>query len=968
MSQNATPELSTRYEPHATEAKYYPEWEKRGYFTADVNAPGEPFCIVIPPPNITGILHMGHALNNTLQDVLTRWKRMAGYNALWLPGTDHASIATQYVVEQQLRKEGMERPRETLGREKFLERVWEWKEKSGSTIIGQLKRMGCSCDWTRERFTMDEGLSRAVRTVFGRLYKEGLIYRGNYLVNWCPRCQTTLADDEVNYADKNGKLWYIKYPVDGEPGRFAVVATTRPETMLGDTAVAVNPGDERYKDLIGKHLVLPLVERRIPVIADDFVDKEFGTGMVKITPAHDQNDYQAGKRHGLEEINILTPDAHINENGGKYAGLDRYVARKRVLEDLEAAGLVEKITDHPQRVGTCYRCDTVIEPYLSLQWFVKMAPLAAKAREAVTSGKIKFHPESRVADFLRWIDNIRDWAISRQLWWGHQIPAFYKDDGSVVVPQTEDEYQQLSADSATNGLRQDDDVLDTWFSSALWPFSTLGWPDADAADLKKYYPTSVLSTGKDIIFFWVARMIMMGEHFMGEVPFRDVFFHPMVADEHGKKMSKSKGNAIDPTELIEQFGTDAMRICLAAYASREQHIAFSVKELEGYRNFMNKLWNAARLILSNVSDLHHQELAKAGPVVEPQRGQMALEDRWIVSRYARCVRAVNAALQEFEFDTAVKSFRDFFWGDFCDYYLELVKPRLYANPQDDSATPEGIKSRTAAQALLVTILEGSMRLLHPVCPFITEEIWQALRPLRGEDIGFNSPGYDMPARLSRTPVAPEAGSSWSPDSPQIPGVVREASGPNELLGARAMLAMESASVMIAPWNDFAPDELIDEEAEQKVGALQQVLYAVRNIRGEMKIQPATAANVLLIAGDGGTRELLEQQSGFLTTMTNIRSLDIQAQAEPPAFAATAVAAGVTIFVELPEEMRAQEATRLEKEIARLTGEQSRLEAKLNNESFTAKAPAAVIEKERAKLDQLATEAQQLEGKLAALRK
>ena len=961
------PELSTRYEPHATEAKYYPEWERRGYFTANVNAPGEPFCIVIPPPNITGILHMGHALNNTLQDVLTRWKRMAGYNALWLPGTDHASIATQYVVEQQLRKEGMERPREELGRDKFLERVWQWKEKSGSTIIEQLKRMGCSCDWTRERFTMDEGLSRAVRTVFARLYNEGLIYRDNYLVNWCPRCQTTLADDEVNYADKNGKLWYIRYPVEGEPGRFAIVATTRPETMLGDTAVAVNPTDERYKDLIGKHLILPLVERRIPVIADDFVDKDFGTGMVKITPAHDQNDYQAGKRHGLEEINILTPDAHINENGGKYAGLDRYVARKRVLEDLEAAGLVEKTTDHPQRVGTCYRCDTVIEPYLSLQWFVKMGPLAAKAREAVTSGRIKFHPESRVADFLRWIDNIRDWAISRQLWWGHQIPAFYQPDGTVVVPKDEADYQQLRArEQAGDSIRQDPDVLDTWFSSALWPFSTLGWPDEYADDLKKYYPTAVLSTGKDIIFFWVARMIMMGEHFMGEVPFRDVFFHPMVADEHGKKMSKSKGNAIDPTTLIEQFGTDAMRICLAAYASREQHIAFSVKELEGYRNFMNKLWNAARLILTNVSDLHHQDLAVAAPLTPLHRSRLALEDRWILSRYARTIRAVNEALAAFEFDVAVKAFREFFWGDFCDYYLELVKPRLYANQNDLTATPEAIKSRTAAQALLVTILEGSMRLLHPVCPFITEEIWQALRPLRGEDVDFNTPGYDQANRVSGFPDSVSASPAQDAAS-QLPGVIRSPSGPEEVLGARAMLAMESASIMIAPWNDFAPDALLDDEAEAKISVIQQVLYAIRNIRGEMKIQPALAAKVLLVTTDAATRELLDQQSTFLTTLTNIRSLAIKEHAESPAFAATAVAAGITISVELPEEMRAQEAQRLEKEIARITGERTRLDAKLNNESFTAKAPPAVIEKERAKLDQLAAEAQQLESKLASLR-
>lgn len=955
----ASRELPTRYDPHATEARWYPHWEQHGYFKADVNAPGEPYCIVIPPPNITGILHIGHALNSTIQDILIRWKRMAGYNVLWVPGTDHASIATQYVVERKLRNEGMERPREELGREKFLGKVWEWKEKHGGIIIDQLKSMGASCDWDRERFTMDEGLSRAVRTIFTRLYNEGLVYRGNYLVNWCPRCQTTLADDEVEYEDKNGKLWYIKYPIEGQTGRFAVVATTRPETMLGDAAVAVNPTDERYKDLIGAHCVLPLTNRLIPIIADDFVAKEFGTGMVKITPAHDPNDYQAGKRHNLEELNIFTPDAHMNENGGDYQGLDRYAARKKIVADLESQGLIEKITDHPQRVGTCYRCKTVIEPYLSLQWFVKMAPLAGPAREAVESGQIKFHPEARKNDYFRWIDNLRDWAISRQLWWGHQIPAFYADNGDIIVPESDEEYDQLRARAAAgDGIRQDDDVLDTWFSSALWPFSTLGWPDK-TDELAKYYPTNTLVTAKEIIFFWVARMIMMGIHVMDEIPFNDVYFHPIVGDEHGKKMSKSSGNALDPLDLIKDYGTDALRITLAAYAGREQHIAFSPKELEGYRNFMNKIWNATRLILTNLEDMPSHAVSQAGPLDSIARVELPLEDRWILSRFAQTVETYNKALEAFDFDQAVKTFREFFWNDFCDYYLELVKPRLYANQNDLSATPESIHSRTHAQALLFTLLESSMRLLHPVCPFITEEIWQVLRNLRSDDIGFNSPGIPMTSRIAPPVFSPS-------QDDVIEGVVHPNGGSSDTLGARSLQALESKSIMISPWVTFDPEQLKDPAAEAQTEILQQVLYAVRNIRGEMRIPPGIAASILLVTSDAGTRDLLVKRGNFFTTLTNIKSLRIKEAAEPPAFAATAVAAGVTIFVELPEELQGQERERLQKEVARLEKECDRLVAKLANSSFTSKAPADVITKEQEKLTAQKNELDQLRAKLGML--
>lgn len=926
------PELPTRYEPQATEARWYPVWEQRGYFHSEVDAPGDPYCIVIPPPNITGILHIGHALNTTIQDILIRWKRMAGFNTVWIPGTDHASIATQYVVERKLRNEGMERPREQLGREKFLEKVWEWKEEHGGIIVDQLKRMGASCDWERERFTMDEGLSRAVRTIFARLYNDGLIYRGNYLVNWCPRCLTTLADDEVEHEDKNGKLWYIKYPVEGEEGRFAVVATTRPETMLGDMAVAVNPSDERYRDLIGKNCILPLVQRAIPIIADDFVDKEFGTGMVKITPGHDPNDYQAGKRHNLEELNIFTPDAHVNENGGTYQGLERYAARRAVVADLEAQGLIEKIEEHPQRVGTCYRCKTVIEPYLSLQWFVKMAPLAGPAREAVASGRIKFHPEARKNEYFRWIDNLRDWAISRQLWWGHQIPAFYTDAGDVIVPQTDEEYEQLRARAAAgDGLRQDEDVLDTWFSSALWPFSTLGWPDK-TPELSKFYPTNTLVTAKEIIFFWVARMIMMGLHVMDELPFDDVYFHPIVGDEHGKKMSKSSGNALDPLELIRDYGTDALRITLAAYAGREQHIAFNQKELEGWRNFMNKIWNASRLILTNLTDLKPEAVAAAGPAAVSAREGLPLEDRWILTRFAQMAQDYNQRLKAFDFDQAVQVFREFFWNDFCDYYLELVKPRLY---QNDAAAGDGAAaaaSRAQAQGLLFTLLESSMRLLHPVCPYITEEIWQVLR-------GLVAPG------------AAEAG---------------EAPATADTLGQSTLQALQSPSIMLAPWVDFAAEGYVDARQADELAQLQEIIYAIRNIRGEMRMQPGTAANILLVCPEESRCEFLRGHHRFFATLTNLKNLTVQTKAEPPAFSATAVAAGVTVFVELPEEMRAQERDRLQKEVDRLNKEAERLEAKLSNANFTAKAPAEVILKEKEKLAGLRNEQTQLKEKLAAL--
>ncbi len=919
-------ELPSRYDPKSAESKWYAWWEERGFFHADETlSPQErpPYCIVIPPPNITGILHMGHALNNTLQDVLVRWKRMSGFNALWVPGTDHASIATQVVVERALKKEGLSR--EKLGREKFLERVWEWKEKHGNIIVNQLKRLGCSCDWQRERFTMDPGLSRAVRTVFKRLYDEGLIYRGNYLINWCPRCLTTLSDDEVEFTEKPGKLWYIRYPVEGEPGKYAVVATTRPETMLGDTAVAVNPSDERYRGWIGKSVILPLVGRRIPIIADDFVEKEFGTGMVKITPAHDFNDYLAGKRHGLPEINVLTPDARINDTVPAYAGLDRYEARKRIVADLEEQGLIEKIEDYTQRSGECYRCHTVIEPYVSLQWFVKMAPLAEPARKAVEDGCIRFIPKSRERDYYHWLDNLRDWCISRQLWWGHRIPAWTcYDCGELVVTDTEN-YDGNCPKCGSNQLTQDADVLDTWFSSALWPFSTLGWPD-QTRELELFYPTDTLVTAKDIIFLWVARMIMMGLHFMGEVPFRDVYFNPIVGDEHGKKMSKSKGNAIDPLDLMEQYGTDALRITMCGYAAQEQHIAFSVKRCEGYRNFMNKLWNAARLVLSNTEDLTQEQLANAVPFDADARKNAALEDRWIVHEYVKTVQAVNKALEDYRFDDAVHAIYDFLWKNYCDYYLELIKPRLYAKDLSTRAT------RESAQATAVIVLEGTLRLLHPFCPFITEELWQTMRE------------------------------RWSPATSRP--------SQNKTFGWRTLEALAAESIMISSWCSFDDDAvrlLSDREAEETANLLSEIVYAIRNIRGEMKVPPAMATDVILVCENEAQRSTMTRNQDFIRRLTNVGSLGIQDSHAVTAFTSTAVVGPVVVHVELPEEMRAAEIERLEREVARVSQLIETQKRKLADEKFTSKAPAQVVEKEKTKLQQLEIEHEQYAKKLAQLR-
>ncbi|MEW6553557.1 MAG: valine--tRNA ligase [Actinomycetota bacterium] len=702
-------EITKAYEPAEVEDRWYAFWEKNRYFHAEVNPDKEPFTIVIPPPNVTGSLHLGHALNNSLQDFIIRRKRMQGYETLWLPGTDHAAIATHAVVERALAEEGTDRWE--IGREAFLERVWQWVDKYGGTIITQLKRMGCSCDWERERFTMDEGCSRAVREVFVRFYEEGLIYQGYYIVNWCPRCLTAISDIEVEHEDTEGKLWHIRYDVK-DTGEPIYVATTRPETMLGDTAVAVNPRDPRYRHLVGKTVVLPLLGREMPVIADDFVDPEFGTGMVKVTPAHDPNDFEMGRRHGLEEINILTPEAVVNENGGPYAGLDRYEARNAVVRDLEKMHYVQKVEPHLHAVGHCYRCHTVIEPYLSKQWFVSMPKLAEPAIAAVEEGKTKFVPVRWEKTYFEWMYNIRDWCISRQLWFGHRIPAWYCQECGEVIVSREDP----AACPCGGELEQDPDVLDTWFSSGLWPFSTLGWPD-DVPEPEYFYPTSVLVTAFDIIFFWVARMMFLGIHFMGDVPFREVFVTALIRDESGKKMSKSSGNVIDPLDVIERYGADALRFTLGHIAVPGRDVFLSEERIAGSRNFCNKIWNASRFALMNLEGFD--------PAAEGTGGlQYTLADRWILSSLSGLISTMDEYCEAYNFSEACRALYEFFWSDFCDWYVELSKLRLYGGDEAGKLT---------AQYVLWTVLEHAVRLLHPFMPFITEEIWQRL-PASGESI------------------------------------------------------------------------------------------------------------------------------------------------------------------------------------------------------------------------------------------
>jgi len=695
------------YEPKDVEARWYTYWEENHLFKAELKSDKEPYCIVIPPPNVTGSLHMGHALNNTLQDVLCRYKRMKGYNVLWQPGTDHAGIATQNVVEKDLARRGLDRHQ--IGREAFIKQVWEWKEKYGGMILNQLKRLGCSCDWSRERFTMDEGLSRAVREVFVKLYEDGLIYRGDYIINWCPRCRTALADLEVEHEEMDSFLYYILYPFENREGGL-IVATTRPETLLGDTAVAVNPEDKRYRDLQGTLVILPVLNKPIPVILDKYVDMAFGTGALKITPAHDLNDFEIGNTHQLERIRVIAEDGRMNELAGPYQGMDRFECRERILEDLKSAGLLEKIEPYRNAIGHCYRCKTMIEPLLSKQWFVKTGPLAEKAMAVVKQGKTKIVPSNWEAVYFEWMNNIRDWCVSRQIWWGHRIPAWYCQACGEVIVARETPKDCSACHSAD--LVQETDVLDTWFSSALWPFSTLGWPD-ETEELKTFYPTTAMVTGFDILFFWVARMMMMGLQFMGDTPFRDVYIHALVRDAYGKKMSKSKGNVIDPLDVLDQYGTDAFRFTLAALAAQGRDIKLSEERISGYRHFVNKIWNSARLVLMNMDDETQRP---------PQETVYSLPERWILARLHSVSAEVTNALEAYRFNDGANLCYQFVWHEFCDWYLEMIKLGLYG---DDEQLRES--SRNILQKALIAVL----KLLHPFMPFVTEEIWQRLPGTEG---------------------------------------------------------------------------------------------------------------------------------------------------------------------------------------------------------------------------------------------
>jgi valyl-tRNA synthetase len=854
--------IPTVYEPQAVEKKWYAFWEEEKLFHAEVEQEKQPYTIVIPPPNVTGALHMGHAFDETLQDILIRWRRMQGYNTLWMPGTDHAGIATQIKVEEELAKEGLNRY--DLGREKFIDRVWEWKSLYGNRILNQLKTLGSSCDWDRERFTMDAGCSQAVREVFVSLYDQGLIYRGSYMISWCPRCHTALSDIEVEHEENAGHLFHIKYPVE-DSDEFLTVATTRPETMLGDVAVAVHPKDARYKHLVGKYLVLPVVGRRIPIIADEYVDPDFGTGAVKITPAHDPNDFEMGQRHGLEQVNVMNLDGTMASETGKYAGMDRYQCRQMLVDDLKDQGYLDKIADHSHAVGHCQRCHTVVEPLVSRQWFVKMTPLAIPAIEKVKNGEIRFIPERFTKIYLNWVENVRDWCISRQIWWGHRIPAWYCDCGEVIVSREE----VTSCPACGGKVAQDPDVLDTWFSSALWPFSTLGWPER-TPELNQFFPTATLVTGYDIIYFWVARMIFMSLHFTDQAPFRDVYIHGLVRDAQGRKMSKSLGNGIDPVEIIEKYGADALRFTIVTGNTPGNDMRFYLERVESSRNFANKIWNASRFVLMNLHDFT--------PGVQPHTYTLA--DRWIISRFNRTVAEVSQNLERYELGEAARALYEFIWNEFCDWYIEMAKSRLYS--KEDAA------ARYTAQHTLSTILKGTLELLHPFMPFITEEIWQHL-------------------------------------------------------------PHEGKSVMVAAWPE-AKNSAVDEQAEREMESLTEVIKTIRNMRAEMNVPIGKKTEAILQVANPEQNRLFTENTGFLHQLASVMPVTVQPVSDTkPEQAATAVAGGVEIYLPLKGLIDIdKEVIRLEKELENLNKEVERLNGKLNNPGFVAKAPAQVIEAEREK--------------------
>jgi len=893
-------ELEKVYEPSQVEGRIYKLWMDGGYFRGVVDPDKEPFSIVIPPPNVTGQLHLGHAFDNTVQDILTRVKRMQGYSALWVPGTDHAGIATQIKVEEELRKVGM--TRNDLGREAFVARVWEWKEKYGGRIIEQLKLLGSSCDWSRERFTMDEGCSRAVREVFVSLYEKGLIYKGNRIISWCPDCMTALSDAEVEHEEAEGNLWYIKYPVKGGDG-YIVVATTRPETMLGDTGVAVHPEDGRYKHLIGKTVVLPLMGREIPIISDEYVDREFGTGCVKMTPCHDPNDFEVGQRHNLEQVLILDEHARII-NSGKYDGLERYEAREAVVKDLSALGLLVKIEEHSHNLGKCYRCGTTVEPITSPQWFVKMAPLAVPAIEVVKDGRMRFVPERFSKTYLNWMENVRDWCISRQLWWGHQIPAWYcADCGHVTVSRADPD---MCEGCGSARIERDPDVLDTWFSSALWPFSVFGWPDR-TPELEYFYPTTVVTPGYEIIFFWVARMIFSGMEHMGDVPFRTAYIHGIVRDEQGRKMSKSLGNGIDPQDIINSYGADALRMNMISGNSPGNDMRFYTEKCEAFRNFANKIWNASRFVMMNLT-IEYNELPET----------LELEDKWILSKFNSLAGEVCENIDKYELGVAASKIYDFIWDSFCDWYIELTKPRLQG----------GGDGALAAQRVLLYVLTETLTLLHPFMPFITEEIWQAL-PHERQAAGAGEGGQD--------PASGAAGGSAAGGGAQSPagGELGPATG-----GALIVRAYPKFTEALS-----FPDDEADFES------VMSAIRAVRARRAEMNVPPSKKPSLTIVTD---RPEVFEAGRVYIGRLAYAGEVSVTRRTPAEQSGLVSVVTGdARLFMPLSELVDiAKERERIEKELSKVTLDIGRTEQKLQNGQFTSKAPEHVINTEREKLDKL----------------
>lgn len=877
-------ELAKTYSPTDVENKWYPFWEEQGYFKPSRNSEEKTFSIVMPPPNVTGRLHMGHAMDNTMQDILVRFKRLQGYNTMWLPGTDHAGIATQAKVEKQLREEGLSK--HDLGREKFIDRCWAWKEEYGSTITSQIRKLGASCDWTQERFTMDEICSRAVREAFVSLYEKNLIYQGNYIVNWCPHCHTTISDIEVEHKENNGELYYLNYPYADGDG-YVTIATTRPETMFGDVAVAVHPEDERYKDIIGQELILPIIERRIPVVADEYVDKDFGTGAVKITPSHDVNDFEMGQRHNLPQEVIMDENGVMTEGAGPYEGLDRFECRKQLIADLQGSPYFNRAEPYQNAIGHCYRCDTVIEPRVSKQWFVRMKPLVIPALEAVHTGEIKFVPERFTKIFVSWLENIRDWCISRQLWWGHRIPVWHCEDCGEVICKRED--PSTCPTCASNRLKQDDDVLDTWFSSGLWPFETFGWPD-ETPDLNMFYPTSVLVTGRDIIFFWVARMVFDAYEFTEKKPFSDVLIHGLVLDDKGRKMSKSLGNGIDPLDEIGRYGADALRMTLVTGTTPGNDTRYRQEKIEASRNFTNKLWNAARFVLMNLDE-------GDGDVAKPALNH--LHDRWIVSRFQHVAAHATEALDNYELGEAAKSITDFIWDEFCDWYIELAKPRLYGRHGD---VAQNEARQTAAWVLRETCI-----LLHPIMPFITEEIWQHL--------------------------------------------------PHNL-----------ESIMQAEWPKLEKS-YVDQNAENDMVIIMDTIRAVRSLRHDMNVPMGKKSPIVLVAQNAERKDLLKGHEDDFYQLAFASDIIVeQIPFDYNEQAVSTVEHGIQVILPLKSLVDVDaELSRLEKEATRIQNEIMRAEKKLSNPGFVSKAPKEVVEKEKEKIDEYRIDAETIADRISMLK-